>query len=72
MQILIKTGLKAAADDKTAHQRGWDDAEETYAIEIPCNVCGKPIIMTPGSGMHKAAIEHLAQWIHTKCPKKPD
>jgi len=71
---LIKTGLKAAADDKTAYQRGWDDAEETYAIEIPCSVCGKPIIMTPGSGMHKAAIDLLRaeKWSHGECLKKSD
>jgi len=71
---IIKAGLKAAAGEWEASKEAWDDAEHKYMIAIPCSVCGKPMIMKPGSDMHKAAIDLLRakKWCHSECLKKPD
>jgi len=69
---LIKRGLETTGDEMTAYQRGWSEAEELYAIRVPCSRCGVGVIMEPGSKMHKVALNLLKDWQHTKCPKKPD
>jgi hypothetical protein len=66
---LIKMGLEATGEVEKARQEAWRDAEEAFAIKVPCSKCGKLIIVEPDSEMHKAVIDHLKNWHHGKCPK---
>ena len=67
---LIKTGLKAAGDEKAAYQKGWDDAKGRYAITVPCSRCKKPMELSMDTDMCKAAAYYLQEknWHHGECP----
>lgn len=69
--------LKNIEDEKDAleegqslgYEMGWNEAEDTYRIQIPCVKCGKEMVMMPGSEMHNAAIRALqaSGWGHQDC-----
>lgn len=48
---------------------GFLEAVRRYRVTYPCNVCGLPIILRPGSGSEKAATEALRElgWGHRRC-----
>lgn len=51
---------------------GYTDGMNQHKITYPCNVCGKPITMYPGSNDHEAMKQFMKQagWSHAECLKK--
>ena len=48
---------------------GYHEAEEEFKITYPCSICGKPILVRPGSKSHKDIIAHMKEygWAHSEC-----
>ena len=57
--------LDRVEDEETAWNIGYEvgrkDSNEEFAIHIPCARCRNPMLMRPGSDMHKQAAQYLRQ-----------
>ncbi|MBA7613306.1 hypothetical protein ES703_20552 [subsurface metagenome] len=53
-------------------KEGNEEATNKWRISYPCNVCGKPLSMTPGNAWHKVIAEYLKSrvWGHRTCHAK--
>ena len=69
LEIYIKDNREYG---KRKYDEGWDDGKEEFEITIPCFKCDGPMLLRPGSKMHKSAIDLLQDrgWHHGECPKK--
>jgi len=77
---IIKEGLESAKElDKISkiqyelgYEEGFKDGKKKYRIAIPCSICGKEILLEPGSPIHKDAIKLLMAkgWAHGECADK--
>ena len=62
-----KRGFKEGKD--AGYKLGYDEVEEEFKITYPCSVCGKQLVMRPGSGSHIAIKGYLREqgWGHSSC-----
>lgn len=53
------------------YSRGYKEAEETYKVTYPCNVCGEQLVVTD-TNAKKAIVSYMEEheWGHNACHNK--
>ena len=69
-RMVYQNGWRRGFDE--GQFEGYGKAELEFKVTYPCSVCGKPIVMKPGSESHIAMKGYMREhgWEHSSCGNK--